>query len=96
MKLLALPALALLLASGHASAQARTAWAHQNGMVRNDGAVVVRSVANPNATVTAAQNPTAANVQPAANIATQPPLLVQKRGFDRWSLYYADRAQGVP
>lgn len=98
MKILALTFGALaLVAAGNAASQSRTAWAHKSGLVRTDGAVVLRTPSDPTVTRTAAQNPTAANVKPAANIATQPPLLIQKKGVgDRWSLYYTDRAVGIP
>lgn len=90
-------ALLTLAAAGNALAQSRTAWAHKSGLVRTDGAIVLRTPSNPSVIRTAAQNPTAANVRPAANIATQPPLLIQKKGLgDRWSLYYEDRTQGIP
>lgn len=97
MKTLALAFAAVaLIAACNAAAQSRTAWAHKSGLVRTDGAIVLRTPSNPTVTRTAAQNPTAANVQPAANIATQPPLLIQKTLGNRWSLYYTDRAIGIP
>lgn len=97
---LLLTALAATIAlPGHAQT-AKVNWAHTNGMQRNDGAINVRTAAYPATPVATRQNPTAAEVKPSANVATQPPLLVVEKkastDINRWSLYYADRVVGLP
>jgi len=65
-----------LIAPVAASAQSNANWAHQKGLVRTDGAITVRSPASPTTSREAVLNPTGNNVPTAANVASQPPLLV--------------------
>ncbi len=72
-------------------------WAHQSGKQNNNGSITVKSVQTPGSTYTTTQNPTGTAVKVNQSAATQPPLvIIQNSGVNRWSMYYADRAQGLP
>lgn len=72
-------------------------WAHQVSKQTNNGAITVKSVNGASTYANVKQNPTGNAVQTNQSAATQPPLvIIQNSGVDRWSMYYAARAKGLP
>lgn len=70
-------------------------WAHQKGVLTSNGAIVVKGVSG--SSYTGTQNPSGATVKRNQNAATQPPtVIIQSTAVNRWSMYYKDRAVGLP
>lgn len=81
------------IAAGNPSAPQ---WTWEAGKQTNNGAITIKST-NGSTTYTGTQNPTGAAAKVNQNAATQPPTIVMPAaGNNRWSLYYKDRAQGLP
>lgn len=71
-------------------------WTWEAGKQTNDGAITIKST-NGATTYSGTQNPTANAVRINQNAATQPPTIIMPSGsVNRWSMYYADRAAGLP
>jgi len=86
----------VLTATAPAAIAGAPDWAWNVGKQNNNGAIQVKSLKNPGTTYNATQNPTGTNAKVNQNAATQPPLVYIQAGFNRWSMQYADRAQGLP
>lgn len=97
MKGLSSMVIALFLVSPLANAAGEPQWAWTAGKVTSDGSVVVKSKDGLR-TYNTTQNPTAASVRVNQNAATQPPLIIMQKTseYNRWSMYYQDRAVGLP
>lgn len=70
-------------------------WTWEAGKQTNNGAITIKST-NGSTTYSGTQNPTASAVKINQNAATQPPVVIIGGGINRWSMYYADRAVGLP
>lgn len=71
-------------------------WTWEAGKQTNNGAITIKST-NGSTTYSGTQNPTASAVKINQNVATQPPVvIIQGGGYNRWSMYYQDRAAGLP
>ena len=70
-------------------------WTWEAGKQTNNGAITIKST-DGSTTYTGTQNPTASSVKVNKNVATQPPVVIISGGINRWSLYFADRAAGLP
>jgi len=80
-------------AAGNSSAPQ---WTWEAGKQTNNGAITIKST-NGSTTYTGTQNPTGSAAKVNQNAATQPPTIVMPAaGYNRWSLYYKDRANGLP
>lgn len=80
-------------AAGNSSAPQ---WTWEAGKQTNNGAITIKST-NGSTTYTGTQNPTGSAAKVNQNAATQPPTIVMPAaGNNRWSLYYKDRANGLP
>lgn len=92
----ALQMLALMFGAPTVFAGSTPQWTWEAGKQTNNGAITIKSI-NGSTTYTGTQNPTASAVRVNQNAATQPPtIVIPSGGINRWSLYYADRSQGLP
>lgn len=71
-------------------------WTWEAGKQTNNGSITIKSI-DGSTTYTGTQNPTASSVKVNQNAATQPPTIIMPAGgYNRWSMYYKDRAAGLP
>lgn len=69
-------------------------WAHQNGSLSSNGSITVLSLSGGSYTTT--QNPAGVLVQSNRSATTQMPTIIISSGNNGWSMYYRDRAGGLP
>lgn len=69
-------------------------WAHQNGSLSSNGSITVLTLSGGSYTTT--QNPAGVLVQSNRSATTQMPTIIINSGMNGWSMYYRDRAGGLP
>lgn len=85
----------LAVFSSGAGTAGQVDWAHQNGSISSNGAVTVKSVTS--GSYAGTTNPTGVVAKSNQTANTQPPTVIIKTiSINRWSMYYTDRAVGLP
>lgn len=89
---LVLPFILLFAGSAYAG---QVTWAHKNGTLTSNGQLTVKSVVS--GSYTGSLNPTGVVVKTNQSAVTQPPtVIIKNQSVNRWSMYYGDRASGLP
>lgn len=86
----------LVISSSASYATGTIDWAHLNGSIQNNGAITIKSVST--GSYSGLRNPTGVNVKNTQPNVTQPPtvMITTTSAPNRWSMYYKDRALGLP